>query len=506
MIRVGEYEEIRRAYYLAHKSVRQIAREQGHSRRTVKKALRTSEPQPYQRKEARPAPRLGSYKARIEALLTESQSLPIKQRYTGHKIYEVLVREGYQGSESGVRRYIGWWRGQHQQPAVYLPLEFEPGADAQADWGTGEVVMARERITVQVFSLRLCYSRRLFVMAFPTQKLEAFLAAQVAAFEYFEGVPHRISYDNLKTAVKAILKGHRREEQAGFVAFRSYYLFESHFCMPGQGHEKGGVEHGVGYGRRNFLVPLPEVASFEELNAYLLARCQADEDRTVQGQPVTIREAWQHERAALLPLPAQPYPCCTTRQATLTPYSQVIFETNRYSVPVGAGRKILTVRAYPFRVEILHQGQVLAAHERCYGQGQDVFDPVHYLPLLAQRPGAFEYAKPLREWRMTWPPIYEQALAHLRRLWPEGRGVREFIQILQLHQTYPADLIEQALGQALAYGCVHVEGVRLCLNQLRLPQQLPLPLDLEGTTLAALQHSGSQPIDLQPYDQLIGGH
>jgi transposase len=204
MLQVDEYEKIRRAYYIEDRSVRQIAREQGYSRKTVRKALGSSEPKPYQRQKERTAPVLGNYKARIEALLEENKGLPRKQRYTSHKIYQTIAGEGYRGSESGVRRYIGEWRQVHNRPATYLPLEFEPGRDAQADWGEGEVVMGGEHMTVQLFSIRLCYSRRLFVMAFPNQRLEAFLEAQVAAFHYFEGVPHRISYDNLKTAVKEI--------------------------------------------------------------------------------------------------------------------------------------------------------------------------------------------------------------------------------------------------------------------------------------------------------------
>jgi len=204
-------------------------------------------------------------------------------------------------------------------------------------------------------------------------------------------------------------------------------------------------------------------------------------------------------------MPAQDYACCKTQQVSLTPYSQVIFETNRYSVPVFEGRRVLTLRAYTFRVEILHQEEVLATHERCYGQGQDIFDPLHYLPLLEQRPGAFDYAKPLRRWRSGWSTVYEQALSHLRSLWPDGRGVREFVQILRLHKEHPADLIEQAIGAALEFGCVHYEGVRLCLNQLLIPKQLPLPLDLEAVQLSQLQHSGTQGVDLQQYDLLIGG-
>jgi transposase len=505
MITVDEYEAIRRGYYVEKKSMRQIAREQGHSRKTVRKALEGSGPGRYTQKQERIAPLLGPYKARIEALLLEREQMPRKQRYTGHKIYQILKEEGYIGSEPSVRRYIGEWRRQHTAPTVYLPLTWEPGADAQADWGEGEVDMAGQRIKVDVFSIRLCYSRRLFVMAYPHQKTEAFLEAQVRAFRFFEGVPRRISYDNLKTAVKAILTGHEREEQVNFRAFRSHYLFESHFCNPGQGHEKGGVEHAVGYSRRNFLVPIPQVDSFEALNAHLLSQCLADEERTVHGQPVSIREAWQQEKEFLLPLPAQDYPCCISQEVRLNPYSQVVFETNRYSVPANQARMTLTLRAYPFEIEILRQGEVIARHRRCYRQGQDVFDPLHYLPLLARRPGAFEYAKPLREWRERWPPVYEQVLALLRSTWPDGRGVREFIQILQLHSQHPVDLIEQALQEALSYGCVHYEGVRLCLNQLRLPHRQTMPLQLEQLQLARLESALDQPIDLQQYDQLISG-
>jgi transposase len=94
-------------------------------------------------------------------------------------------------------------------------------------------------------------------------------------------------------AVRRVLEGRNREEQRAFVALRSHYLFESRFCTPGQGHEKGGVESGIGYVRRNFLVPLPNVPDFEALNAYLLAECQKDEARTVDRQPQTIGQAWR---------------------------------------------------------------------------------------------------------------------------------------------------------------------------------------------------------------------
>ncbi|MBU0495301.1 MAG: IS21 family transposase, partial [Chloroflexi bacterium] len=404
-----------------------------------------------------------------------------------------------------VRSYIAQYRREHKRPKVYLPLEFDPGQDAQVDWGEALAIIAGEPSTVQLREacMRLCYSRRLFMMAFPTQRQEAFLEGHVRAFHHFEGVPQRISYDNLKTAVLRILAGRTRAEQQAFTVLRSHYLFEARFCTPGQGHEKGGVEHGVGFGRRNFMVPLPRVASFAELNAHLRRECLADDQRQVDGQPVTIGEAWAQERPALRQLPADDLRCRVVKSVTLTPYGQVEFETNRYSVPADRAQPRLVLHAYPFRIDILDREEVLTSHPRCYGHQQDIFDPLHYLPLLEQRPGGFEHAKPIRRWRATWPPTYERLLARLRAEASDDVGVREFVRTrsVQLHGKYPAPLVEQAIALALDYGCLRAEGVELCLRQLQQPA-LDLPV-LDLTAHPQLATIAQQGPDLHCYDRLL---
>ena len=322
MISVEQREKIRRAYFIEEKKIRKIAREFKCSRPTVRKAIASPEPASYRLTASRPAPVLGPYKERVKELLAENERLPRKQRYTGHKIYQTIQKEGYAGSESTVRGYIGRLRQTKKRRKVYLPLEFDPGSDGQADWGEGVAIIASERVKVQLFYMRLCYSRKLFMMAFPNQKQEAFFEGHVRAFHHFRGIPHRISYDNLKVAVLRILEGRNRQEQKAFIVFRSHYLFASHFCTPGQGNEKGRVEEGVGFGRRNFMVPLPDVVSFEEMNEHLLAQCLADDRRRVDRQPVAIGEAWEMEKPHLLPLPERDFDCCVTRPVTLNPYCQ----------------------------------------------------------------------------------------------------------------------------------------------------------------------------------------
>ena len=219
MVTVTEWEQIRRGYHVDNKSIRQLARETGRARRTIRRMVASEQPPSYQRQKPAPARKLGSFKERIEEMLKQNATLPRKQRWTSPRNYAQIQEEGYGGAESTVRHFVGQVRKQLKKPAVFLPLEFDPGSEAQVDWGEGDVIFNGIQTTVQLFYMKLSYSRRTFMMAFPAQKQECFFAGHVAAFDFFGGVPRRISYDNLKTAVKEILTGRYRVEQESFLQF-----------------------------------------------------------------------------------------------------------------------------------------------------------------------------------------------------------------------------------------------------------------------------------------------
>lgn len=498
---VDDYEEIRRAYFVEKQSIRAIHRMTGYDRETIRKAIVHAAPTPYTLVKAREAPVIGPYKQRISELLQGSKKQKRKQRYTAHRIYEILRSEGYTGSEGAVHNYVSRERRKGEYKEKYIPLEFDPGHDAQVDWGEAEVILAGERVTVQLFILRLNYSKARFVMAFPFQKQEAFFEGHNQAFCFLGGIPRRLTYDNLKTAVYKIVSGRNRQEQESFKKFRSYYLFESNYCNPAQGHEKGGVENDVGYIQRNFMTPLLEVKSYDELNALLWKACQENLHRLVRGQLTSVAELLADERSQFLPLPKELFPACVSYPVKPNGYSQVDLDTNRYSVPAEHGNDQLVLRAYPFRVEILFANEVIAAHPRCLGHEQDILDPLHYLLLLEQRPGAFEHAKPMRYWRKYWPKDYDRLLEALRTRLPDGRGVKEFIAILKLHREYAADQVEQAVQAALELGAASLDGVLLYLRQLQQAQpQFPA---LETERFASLAAYGNQPVNLEQYDQLV---
>ena len=477
---MDEKERIRRAYFLQRKSIREITREFHHARRTVRKAIYDPSPPRYTRVAPTAKPVLSSFTATIDKWLEEDLDRPRKQRHTARRIYQRLVEEcGFPGGESTVRCYVRQHRPKKRE--VYLPLEYDPGSDAQCDFGQAYVIMGDKMEEVELFCLRLCYSSKPFVMAFPHQKQEAFFEGHVAAFDFIGGVPGNIWYDRLSLAVKPLTKGkgHRVEEQEAFIAFRCHYLFQSHFCNPGEAHEKGLVENLVGYARRNFLVPLPKVSSYQGLNELLLERCLREDGRQLKGKDKTIGELWLDEKARLLPLPEHAYPCCKVCTVKPNSLSLVQFETNRYSIPVNITEEKLTLKAFVDRIEISSRDKMVAIHHRSYGHHEDVIDPLHYLPLLRERIQAFPYAKAIRHWH--WPEVFDHYLAALKERYPNGAATREFIRTLEFCSSYPEEEVAQAMDEALSRHAVSFDVVNNLLRQSHYPE---LNLEPLGAGLA----------------------
>jgi transposase len=484
MIKVDEKEVLRRKVLVDRLSIREVARQNGCSRDTVKRALLDASPSVYRMSEARKCPVMDPFREVIDNWLREDRDQPVKQRHTAHRIYDRLRAEPYnfQGGEPTVRRFVRERKAALgiDQPDAFIPLEFGPGQDAQFDFGEAQVIIAGQQLTAQYMVLTLCYSTLPFVMAFPHQRQEALFEGHVAAFQFFGGVPRRIWYDNLTQAVKRVLEGHNRQEQQAFITLRSHHLYEARFCTPRQGHEKGLVENLVGQTRRNFMVPLPQAGSWAELNAYLRECCEQEKPHHRYGESQTIGERWAEERASLLPLPGKPFEACVQVINHVNKERMVSFDGNAYSVPLNPGnpRISVVVKAFVHRVVISYQDKDVAEHARCYGKGQEILDPLHYLDLLENRPRAFEHAKPIRHWREQWPPVYERYLAKLRQRLEENQAVRRFVQVLRLHDEFPAADIERAVGRALDAECFSADGVRHLLLVQDDPSPTPVMLDL----------------------------
>ncbi len=481
---MDQYQDIRHLAAVEGLSQRAIARRLGISRNTVKRYfLGQNLPGERAKTESKLQVITPEVIEFVKRCLAQDKTANRKQRHTAKRIYDRLKHEkGFQGAESTLRRLVSQLRV--KMPEVYIPLAFSPGEAAQVDWGTATVFIANQKTEVHLFCFRLCNSCAPFVMAFPVEREEAFLEAHQRAFEYFGGVSRTLIYDNLKTAVKEGW-GKLARQQDRFRSFRAHYAYQARFCNPGEGHEKGLVEGLVPYIRKNVLVPIPEVRSWDHLNEALLERCQRYvAEHQIRGRELSVRDAFAIEKMALTKLPVKPYDTALTRESRVDYFSTVSFDKNRYSVPVHWAGHTVTAKAGAFEIEIYHRGRLLARHRRCYGSHQTIYQLEHYLCLLEKRPGAVMNARPVREaglpqdiWSFAW------ALAD------PDKGM---VHLLRLIVDHGVDRVLAAVQKAFESRQLSVEVVAYYTTA-------------DDANILPIAGPAVQPVDLGCYDRLLAG-
>jgi transposase len=427
---MNQYEMIRTAYRVYGESISEMGRTTGHSRNTIKKAIR-GEPWGYKERNHQPFPILESYQAIIDQWLRCDEDRPKKQRHTARRVYNRLVAEhGYKGSEPTVRRYVrfaklGLGIG---QPCAFIPCDPEAGYEAEVDWGMATAILAGEEVRLKFFCMRSKYSGKHYVRFYFCERQQAFFDGHLRAFGFFGGVYPILIYDNLTAAVRKVMRGRERLEQEAFGRFKAYHSFEARFCNPDGGHEKGGVEGMVGFARRNYMVPVPEAANLEELNEKVLSQCVVYGNHKMAGRDRTVNELYEEEKGHLLALPEAAFSNVQIPNGgRADKYATVIVDKNRYSVPSRYAGFRVKVLLYVDRVEIFNGTKKLAVHERLYGNNKWGLNPDHYLELIQQRPMSFHSARPIRQWRQSWPPSLNALLERFCQAQGETKGIKDFV-------------------------------------------------------------------------------
>jgi transposase len=508
MLTVETIGRVRREYAKG-KSVRQIGRDLRLARDTVSKYLKAGVTGVRYERQKQTFPQLGSHLKELERLLEENERRVARDRQDYLQIFKALQKDGYEGGYDSVRRFSRQWKLQRSSGSgagqAFIPLTFSPAEAYQFDWAEDWIIQDGIPIKVQVAHVRLCHSRMPYVRVYPRQAQEMVFDAHERAFRFWGGTCERGIYDNMKTAVDAVYVGKERKFNRRFEQMCSHYLVEPTACTPRAGWEKGQVENQVGAVRQRCFTPRPRVKSIDDVNAWLEDECVTWAKTAAHPEipDKTVWEVFEAERQALVKIVG---PFDGFREITL-PASKtclIRFDRNRYSVDAKAAGKPVQVRigACPRaglwpdpgaeRLEVRLDGEMVAEHRRTFGRDRTIYNPLHYLPVLARKPGALRNGAPFREWAM--PPGLTGVQARLGR---SNDGDRQFAGILAAILTDGLAAVEAACQQALVEGPCSRDVVLTILARRRTPPPPPL-----ATVPAALTLSIEPEANCRRYDAL----
>jgi transposase len=489
-----------RREHAAGKPIKAIARDLKLSRKVVRKAIRAPEGAFSYQRTSQPFPKIGPVRERLERMLADNDALPKRDRLTLFRIWDLLVQDGYDGSYDSVRRYAARWRAEAKASPgdggmAFVPLLFAPGEAFQFDWSHEDVEIGGQPLRVKVAHVRLCASRAVYVRAYPRETQEMVFDAHQRAFTIFGGVPTRGIYDNMKTAVETVFVGKERVFNRRFLLLADHYMFEPTACTPAAGWEKGQVENQVQTSRERFFKPRLRFSTLEELNGWLEAECRrwASRHPHVDQREITVGQALEAERPVLQPV-LSPFDGFHETEHAVSGTCLISFDRNRYSVMAKAARCAVQVRAYADRIVVRCAGEVVAEHARSFGRGRTIYDPWHYLPILARKPGALRNGAPFQDWEL--PP----ALTRLRKKLGRGdEADRRFVRVLAAVIDDGLEAVEGAVREALEAGAASDDVILNVLARRREPERPPTI-----STSAALALSTPPVADCARYDLLRG--
>jgi len=495
MLTVETIGRVRREHFLKGKAIKEIARNLKVSRNTVRKILRSGETAFTYGRKVQPRPKLGPWISVLDELLASNAAKPTREQLTLIRLFEELQARGFDGGYDAVRRYARRWGKIHGAAAAtaYVPLSFAPGEAYQFDWSHEIVVLGGVTTTVKVAHVRLCYSRMPFVRAYPRETQEMVFDAHDRAFAFFKGACRRGIYDNMKTAVEAIFVGKDRLYNRRFLQLCSHFLVEQVACTPAAGWEKGQVENQVGLIRERFFTPRLRFKTYDELNAWLLDQCvaYAKAHRHPELSAQTIWEVYEVERPQLVPYAGR-FDGFHAVPASVSKTCLVRFDNNKYSVSASAVGRPVDVHAYADRIVIRQDGQIVGEHPRSFGRGETIYDPWHYVPVLARKPGALRNGAPFKDW------VLPAALERVRRkLTGVNDGDRQMVDILAAVLTDGLPAVEAACAEALAEA---VYSADVILNILARRRDLVAPITILAPAALRLQYEPAA--DCARYDDL----
>lgn len=480
--------DIRRLKELEKLSEREIAERLNISRGKVRRALFQASPTwlPARNRTSK----LLTFKPGIDEILEQYPKL------SGLRIFEKLKAGGYAGGITILRDHLREVRGTKRE--AFVRYETAPGEEAQADWGYfGELPFGDALRKIYFFVMVLSCSRKLYVEFTTSQSLETFLGCHIRAFKYFEGVPKKILYDNLKSVVIRRYVGQIQYNQK-FLEFSGYYLFEPFATGVAKPHEKGKVESGVGYIEKNFLAgrTFKDFTDLETQGREWLEYANQRKHGTTGESPAVL---FLKEKEQLIPLQLYDYDPTVPIQAKAYHDCRLKFDCNFYSVPSKYILLPLIVRAEKYQIRIFHRENCIAVHKRSYEKNLKIEDPKHFEELLKIKRAARD--SKLRDRFLSMAPCcpkyFEGLLGLEKDLKAELRQIMQQVDSYGVYEVIPA--IEKALEHH-AFGAAYVRNI-ISQNRAKRNERFISPLRL--SKYPEIEELEVEPKNLDLYDKLF---
>jgi len=496
MLTMDQINDIRYLLKYKGKSLRSISLETGHHFNTVKKYVE-KENFNLELSPAKSKPRkLAPYTDLIDSWLIADLNAKPKQRHTAQRVYNRLKEQfpEFDVSDRSVRAYVSKRKKEIGLTSNgYLPLDHPPG-EAQLDFGSAQFIEKGVLYDGFYLNLSFPYSNGGYLQLFKAENQECLLEGMRNIFEYMGKVPTHIWFDNMSTVVKNIRKNGERDVTQGFNRFMLHYGFQSNYCNPNSGHEKGHVEVKVGYHRRNFLVPIPEFEDLQGYNRELLKKCDTDMQRKHYKKKDLICTLFAEDKAAMDNLPEIAFEVYRLEPVKADKYGKVHFDNKLYSSSPRYANQELWLKVGADVIEIMNKNyQVIVKHSRLYGKQKESMIWGPYLNLIAKRPTALKYTGFFKELPSTIQDYFNKCDYTEKK-----RSLQLLSSILQDQDMATA---EKAFAESLRRNLINTDSLQAIYNH----QNSNLPEDNFFKLPSNLPEVQKYDPDLHVYDLLIKG-
>ncbi len=442
------------------KSLREIARITKYNFRTVKKYVEKEDFSEYPKVKKLKLSKIAPFYSVINSWLESDENHSSKQRHTTKRIHERLKEEysdKYNASYSLLAEYLSKKKKDNRKNQGYLPLKHLPGS-AQVDFGTAQYYEDKVLKKCKYLILTFPYSNNYYYQIFKGENQECFLTGLQNIFNHIEGIPTRIVFDNLSSAVN-MRKGKRTKTEQ-FLKFEMHYGFEAIFCNTNAGNEKGNVENKIGYHRRNFMVPVPTINDFTEYNKHSISAIEKELSRIHYKKKISIGRLFEEDKNALKPLPDYNFDIYKIEKAKCNKYGIIQMEKKQYSVAPDYAQQEVWVFIYHDKIQIKDDNyKVIVEHERLYGKKKESMNWIPYLDLIQKRPRALKHIAFFDTLPKNWQQIFNESELH------EQREYMEILSIILLESTM--DFAEKVLDETIKYGVYDFDSIKATYDRLK---------------------------------------